>query len=326
MLKHWRILSYIFLTALFLLVSVALNVINTCSACLFEFRVGWINTGTYGAALTSCCSGQSGSSTLSSYSISDSTSAPQSSSLSLGFSKSPVQLSQPSVCGILSGVLSSSLSTGWLCILRIRWTFNIWVHPPGRSIADKGGGNGDLFDNLVAAAPLCWKSDHGALTISSVSKIHPTAVICLIWARDSFWLARMFRLPYHISKKLWTLAILSNFLSSASFFISESFSVFIVSNSGSALANIPVLARANCLKTMFSRRVSPVVFEWLQLITSQPREKLVSTPTPCGMIETMSGATIEPSAYLVCVSSCWCHGVGYARNQNVLLISIGSEW
>ena len=142
----------------------------------------------------------------------------------------------------------------------------------------------------------------------------------------SFWVAGRFWLPCHISKKLWTLAILCNFLSSASFFISESSSVFVVSNSGSVPAKIPLLARANCLTRTFSRRVSPVVFDYLQPKTSWPREKLASTPTPCGMIENMSRGTLERSAYSECVTSCCCHQLVMSGNQNVLLISIGSEW
>ena len=47
----------------------------------------------------------------------------------------------------------------------------------------------------------------------------------LVWVWASFCVARKFWLPCHISKKSWTLAILCNFLSSASFFNSKSFSV-----------------------------------------------------------------------------------------------------
>ena len=305
--KHWCILPNFFFTPIFLLVWIALTVFKTVPACLFDFRVRRINLEKFGVALTSGCSGQCGSSMRSACSISDSTSAGQSSSLSYGLSKSRFQLSQSSESEMVSVALSSSLSTGWRLILRSRWTFNIWVHPPGRSIPDQGGGKGDLSDNLNAASPSCWKSDHDALMISSIFKIYPTAVICLFWARDSFWVERRFWLPCHISKMLWSLAILCNFLSSTSFFISESFPVFGVSDNGSAPGNIPVLARANCLTTTFSRRVSPVVFDRLQPITSRPREKQASTLTPCGMVENMSCATVEWSAYLECVSSCWRH-------------------
>jgi len=270
--KHWRILSYFFSTPLFLLVSVTLSFINIFSAWLFDFHVGRICPGTFGAALISRCSGHSGSSMLFSCSISDSTSAVQSFWQSFGLSKSLFQLSQSSVSQMLSGALSSSLSTRWQLILRIRWTFNIWVRPPGKFFADKCGGNGDISDNFNADTPSCRKSDHDAWTITSVSKMYPTGVICLFWARDSVWVARRFWLPCHISKTSWTLAILRNFLSSATFFIFESFSVFVVSNDGPMPAKIPLFAPANCLATILSWRVPPVVFDCLQLITSRPRE------------------------------------------------------
>jgi len=325
--KHWRILSNLFFTSLFNLVSIALTVINACSGCPFDLRVGWINQGTFGGALTSYCSGHSGCSMLLSYSISQSTSAAQSSLLSVGLSTSLFQWSRSSVSEMLSGTLSSSLSIGWRLSLRIRLTFNIEVGSPGRSFADKGGGGkGDLSDNLNATAPSCWKGDYDGLMISSVSEMYPKVVISLFWAWHFFWVAGRFRLPCHISRKLWTLAILCNFLSSASVFISELFSVFVVWNSGSVAANIPLLARANCLTTTFLQRVSPVVIGWLQSITSWLREKLVSTPTPCGMIETILRATLKRSAYFVCVSTCWRHQSVTSGNQNVLLISTGLEW
>jgi len=324
--NHWHILSYFCFPPLFLRVSTALTVTNTFSACLFDFRVGRTNPGTFGAALTSCCSGHSGSSMPLLGPISDSSSAAQSCSLSFALSKSPFQFSQSSVSEMLWGALSSSHSTGWWLILRIWRTFKIWVRPPGRFFADKAGGKGDLSDNLNAAAPSCWKSDQDALMHSSVSEMYPTAVICLFWARDSFWVAHRFWLPCHISKKLWTLAILCNFLSSASFFISESFSVCGLSNSRSVPAKIPLLPQAICLTTTFLRRVSPVVFDCLHRITSRPTEKPASTPTPCGMTENMSRSTLERSAYFECVSFCWRYQSVMSSIQNVLLISIGSEW
>jgi len=151
--KDCLILFYFFFTPLFLLVSIGLTVINTFSACLFDFHVGRINLGTFGAALTFCCTGHSGSSMQLSCSISDSTSAAQSSSRSFALSKSPFQWCQSSVSEMLSGVQISSVLTGWWLILRIRRTFKIWVRPPGRFFADKGGGKGDLSDNLNAATP-----------------------------------------------------------------------------------------------------------------------------------------------------------------------------
>jgi len=83
--------------------------------------------------------------------------------------------------------------------------------------------------------------------------------------------------------------------------------VFMVSNSGSVPAKIPLLAQANWLTLTFSRMVSPVVFDCLHPITSQPREILASTSTPCGMMENMSRATLERSADYECVSFSWRH-------------------
>jgi len=68
------------------------------------------------------------------------------------------------------------------------------------------------------------------------------------------------------------------------------------------------------------------VFDCLQPITSRPREKPASTPTRCGMIENMSHTRLERSAYFECVSSCSRHQSVMSANQNVLLISVGSEW
>jgi len=176
--KYWRILSYIFFTPVFFFVLIALTVINSVPGCLFDFHVGRINSGTFGAVLTSRCSGHSWSLMLFSCSISDSTSAAQSSSLSFGSSKSPFWFSQSSVSEMLWGELSSSLSTGWQLILRIWRTFNHWVRPPGRTFAEKCGGKENLPCDVNGAAPSCWKSDLDARTISSVSEIYPTAVIC----------------------------------------------------------------------------------------------------------------------------------------------------
>jgi len=135
--KHSRILSYVVFTPKFLLDSIALTVSNIFSACPFDFRAGRIKPGTFDSVLTSCCSGHMGSSMELSGSISDSKLAVQSSSLSFGLSNSPSQLIQSSLSEVVSGVLPSSLSTGWRLILRIRQTFNIWVRPPRRSFADR---------------------------------------------------------------------------------------------------------------------------------------------------------------------------------------------
>ena len=256
---HWRILSYVLSTPLFRLVSIALTVTNTVSACPFDFPVGQINTGTFGLALTSCWSGHSGSWMLLSSSIWDSTSATQSSLLSFGLSRSQLQFSQSSVSEILSGALSSPLLTRWRLILRIWWRFINLVCSPGRSFADKAGCEGDISQSLNEAAPWCWKRDRDALMISSVSEMYPMAAIFLFWARDPFRVACRLSLLYHRSNKSRTLAILCNFLSSASFFIHELFSVFVVSNDGSLPATMPLLARANYVTMTISRMVVPVV-------------------------------------------------------------------
>ena len=145
--NHWPILSYLFCSPLILRVSTPLTISNTFSACLFDFRVGRTNLGTFGAALTSCCPGHYGSSLQLLGPTSDSSSAAQSSSLSFGLSKSSFQFSQSSVSKMVSGALSWSLSTGWRLILQNWWTFTIWVGPPGRFFADKAGGKCDLSDN-----------------------------------------------------------------------------------------------------------------------------------------------------------------------------------
>jgi len=161
--------------------------------------------------------------------------------------------------------------------------------------------------------------------ISSVSRMYPTAVICFFWARDSFCVAHTFWLPCHISTKSWTLAILCNLLLSASFSISKSLSVFVVSHCRWWPATILVSARANCPTTPFSRRVLPVIFDCLQPITSQPREKLHSTPKPCCMIGNMPRIASVRSAYFESVSSCYCHHSLISGNQHLLPMSIGSE-
>jgi len=324
--NHWPMLFYCFLFPLFLLVSIALTVRINFSAIVFDLRDGQINPGTFGAALTFRCAGVSGFSMTSSRSKSDSSSASQSSSLTFGLSKSPFQLSQLSASEMNQGGQSTSLSIGCRLISLIRHSFNIWVHPRTRSFEDKPGGWGDLSDKSNAAAPSWWKFGQNAITISSVSEMYPMVVICLFWAWDSLCVAQRFWLPCHISKRSWTLAILCNFLSSASLFSSMSFSALVVSNPGSSPADIPVLAPGYCLTTTPGRRVSPAVIDCLYPITSPPGEKLASTPTPCGMRDNMSCATLQRSAYIDHFSSCWCHQSVISGNQHVLLISIGSEW
>jgi len=323
---YWCILSYCFLIPLFLLVSNVLTVTNTISDCLFDVRWGRINLGTFGAAFTSRFSGISGSLMPLSRPISDSMSAAQSSSLSFGLSKSPFQVSQFLVSEMLSGALSLSHSTGCPSILLLRQIFNIGDRLPRRSFADKAGGNGDLSDILNAAAPSCWNFDQDALTISSISQMYATAVTSLFWVPDSFCVACRFGFCATSPKSRGPWPLCAIFLSSDSFFISKVFSVCFVSNTGWSPANNPLLSRAHCLTMTSSPRVSPVVLDCLQPITSLPREKLAFTPTVCGMIEIMSRAKMERSAYFEWVSSCYPHQSVISGNNNVLLIFIGLVW
>jgi len=205
-----RILSNIILIPLFSLISYALTVTNTFSACLTALHVGQINPGTFVAVLTSRHSLLPGSWMPLSCSISNSTSAAQSALLSFGLSKSLLRFSKFWMSEMVSGVLSSSFSIRWPSVHLICWTSNIWVRPPGRSCADTGGGKGDRSDNLNAATPWCRKSDQDALTISSVSKMYPMAVSYWFSARESFYVACRLWLPGHISKQQWTMAIRCN--------------------------------------------------------------------------------------------------------------------
>ena len=324
--NHSLMLFDFFLFPLFLRVSLALTITITFSAWLFDFHVDWINQGTYSAALTSRCTVVSESSMTLSCSRAHSSSASQSSSLTFGLSRSQFQSSQLLVSEILSGAQSWWLYTGWRSIFLIRRTFNIWVCPPRRSCEDKAGGWGDLSNNLNAVEPSCWMFVRNAFTISSVSELNRMAVICLFWTCDSLWVAWSYWLPCHISKMSWTLAILCNFLSSATLFGFMLFSASVVSNTGLSPANVLLLARAYCPTMTFSKSISSVVFECLHRITSHPREKLASTSTPCGTKGIMLRATSQRSAYFECVSSCWCHRSVISGNNNVLLISMGSEW
>jgi len=189
---YCRILSYLFFITLFLLIWIALTITNHMSAIHFEFRVGQIALGTFSAALRSWCSGISASIISMSSSISDSTTARESSSLSCGLSNLWFQCSQSSVAKMHSGFPYSSLSTGWWGILLDGSAINTWVHPPGKSCADRAGTKGELSDNLHAAALSCWQSNEDACTVSSVSEMYRMAFICLFWGWDSFFATSRF--------------------------------------------------------------------------------------------------------------------------------------
>jgi len=144
---HWLNEFYCFLFPWFLVVVIVLTVRKIFSACFFDLSVGRINLGTFGAALTSSCSGVLGSSIPLSSCMSDSLFASQFSELSFGLSKSPILSSQFLVSRMLSAALSSSHTAGWRSILCIRRTFYSWLLPPRRFVAETAGGTGDLSDN-----------------------------------------------------------------------------------------------------------------------------------------------------------------------------------
>jgi len=100
---HWHILFNVFLVILFLLVSIVLTVIKTIWVSFFYLHVGRINPRSFGAKLTSHCSGVSGSSARLCSSMSASLSASQCYSLSFGLSKSQFQSSQYLASEMLSG-------------------------------------------------------------------------------------------------------------------------------------------------------------------------------------------------------------------------------
>lgn len=102
--------------------------------------------------------------------------------------------------------------------------------------------------------------------------------------------------------------------------------MFIVSNARSSPANMPLWDCANCLTITFLQRVLPVVVDCLQLIASHSKEKMASTLTAYGVIENMSHATIERSAYCECIHTCWRHQLVMSGIRNVLLICIWLEW
>jgi hypothetical protein len=83
------------------------------------------------------------------------------------------------------------------------------------------------------------------------------AVICWFGVQDSIWVGRMFSPPCHIIKMSWTFAIVCNDLSSGFLFISKSFSVFLVSKSRSAPANILLLtSRKLPNNNIFTKRLT----------------------------------------------------------------------
>jgi len=188
------------------------------------------------------------------------------------------------------------------------------------------GGKGDLSDNVNAAWPTCWKFDQDDLMISLDSEMYSMTVICWFSAWDLFCAGRRFWLPCHFTNNWWTLAIWCNFLSSTSCVNSKCYAVSAFSDAEQLPTNILLLARGNNLTDFFARSVSPVVLDCLQQITRRPRDILGFTEIPCGIIDSVSHATLQRSAYCECLSTCWHHQPVISVNQNVLLISMGSEW
>lgn len=94
----------------------------------------------------------------------------------------------------------NQLDDGWFFLMD-GWTITTWVHPPGRSFADRAWAKGKLSKNLHAAALSYWQSDQDAVTISSVSGMYRTAFICLFWGWDFFCATCRFKLPCHMSNK-----------------------------------------------------------------------------------------------------------------------------
>jgi hypothetical protein len=157
------------------------------------------------------------------------------------------------------------------------------------------------------------------------SEMYPMAVIFGCWARNSFSVGHSIWLSCYICNNFWTFAILCSVLSTTSFFISELFPVFVVSTTGSAPADFAVLAWANSLTMGHLRKVSPVVPDCLQQITSWPTEKMASTLIPCGMVVNLSHDTLERSSFFHCVFSRWHHQSVISGIQYGLTITIGSK-
>jgi len=172
-------------------------------------------------------------------------------------------------------------------MLRIRLQRNSSLCPEGRLFGDNAGGTGDLFNMLNAAARSCWKYDQEALMFSSVSEMHPTAVMCWLCVWDIFCVACLFWLPCQISNTLWTMAIWYNYFSSMSLnnwlIVSDS----IVFNIVVSPTNILLSADVNFFTMTFWQRVSPVVVESLKMISSRPCKTLPATPTSSGKIENL---------------------------------------
>jgi len=227
---------------------------------------------------------------------------------------------------MLSDALSSLLLAGWHSILLCRCTLNASVHPSGRSVADKAGGNGDFADNWNAAAPSCRKFDQDALMICSVSEMYLWLSFACFGREIPFVWHIGFGCPATSPKSHGPWPFCSIFfpphLSSIPIHSASAWYEMLRNRP----RNILLFTWANCLMKTFSSRVLPLVLDCLQLRTSRGRSKLASNLTPCGMIEIMLCAVLERSAYFGCVSAYWCHQLMISGNKNEQMISLGSEW
>jgi len=213
---------------LLLHVSIAVTVIKPWRACFIYLGVRRIDLGTYCMVQRTQCLGLPGSYIALPTSTLNLTTACQLYLPSFGLSKSQFLWSQFWMLEIFSSPCSSSLFVGWRLILL--FGFNKWVRPPERSFADNAVGKGHLPYNLNTAAAICGNLAQDNWTISSVSEMYPIAVICLVWEWGSVCIACRFWLHCYISNKLWTLAIVCNFRSSASLSIATLFSVSMLSS------------------------------------------------------------------------------------------------
>ena len=313
-------------TSLFLLISIALTIINTFSACFFDLRCGLINLGIFGAALTSRFSGHSGPSILLSSSIPDSIFARQSSSLLLWIIKVPIQVKpifrfrNDLSCAILitfDGTMvdsSDSPDIQYLsssprevgCSQRWLQRRSFWQLKCSRTIMMKELPR--CFDHLFRVRNVSHSSH--LLVMSAGFLLGSTQVLAAVPQLETIVnLSHSVQVPF-----------LHLFLHSLVVFCVPYIKVRV-----SAGPN-PCIGSSELPWTTMSRVVSLGVYDCLQLIISQLREKLASNPTACGMIESTSHATLEESTYFDCVSSCWCHQSDMSGNQNILLITTGSEW
>jgi len=226
---------------------------------------------------------------------------------------------------MLSDVLLSSLqlNNGWLSLFggHLRLEFGLQRGPLHTELVAWGWAFGQFqcrHTCILKVWPWCF--DH-------LFRIWHVSYYChLLGLRAIFLLCGVnIGLPCHMSKILWTLAIRCNFLSSASLFTSKLFSVFVISNVVLSPSNSKLLTPAMCPTITILQRVWPVVEDCLQLITSHPREQLMSTSMLCGILENISFATIERLVEFDCVFSSWCHQSVISGIENVLLIFMRSE-